>query len=140
MSDLSSTHNLSGVYVYVIVPKSSTYKNLADLKGKTAASVLGTMDSLTAHNLADKGAFDQVKDFNTFGEPFVALRNGQVDAVVIDQTTLKGQQDTMGDLRVLAGPYATQLLAEPHIEYMIPLPTVKMSTSFGYCASVGRIR
>ncbi|WP_296737621.1 ABC transporter substrate-binding protein [Mesorhizobium sp.] len=90
---------------YVIVPKSSTYQNLADLKGKTAASVLGTMDSLTAHNLADKGAFDQVKDFNTFGEPFVALRNGQVDAVVIDQTTLKGQQDTMGDLRVLAGPY-----------------------------------
>lgn len=90
---------------YVIVPKASPYHDLADLKGKVAASVLGTMDSLTAHNLADKGAFSEIKDFNTFGEPFVALRNGQVDAVVIDQTTLKGQQDNMGDLRVLAGPY-----------------------------------
>jgi ABC-type amino acid transport substrate-binding protein len=90
---------------YVIVPKASSYHDLADLKGKVAASVLGTMDSLTAHNLADKGAFSEIKDFNTFGEPFVALRNGQVDAVVIDQTTLKGQQDNMGDLRVLAGPY-----------------------------------
>jgi len=90
---------------YVIVPKASPYKQLEDLKGKVAASVLGTMDSLTAHNLADKGAFAEIKDFNTFGEPFVALRNGQVDAVVIDQTTYKGQQDNMGDLRTLAGPY-----------------------------------
>jgi ABC-type amino acid transport substrate-binding protein len=90
---------------YVIVPKSSPYKSLEDLKGKVAASVLGTMDSLTAHNLADKGSFAEIKDFNTFGEPFVALRNGQVDAVVIDQTTYKGQQDNMGDLRLLSGPY-----------------------------------
>jgi len=90
---------------YVIVPKASPYNQLADLKGKVAASVLGTMDSLTAHNLADKGDFAEIKDFNTFGEPFVALRNGQVDAVVIDQTTYKGQQDNMGDLRTLAGPY-----------------------------------
>jgi ABC-type amino acid transport substrate-binding protein len=98
---------------YVIVPKTSPYKSLDDLKGKVAASVLGTMDSLTAHNLMGQGAFSDIKDFNTFGEPFVALRNGQVDAVVIDQTTYKGQQDNMGDLRILAGPY----FYEPKPEY-----------------------
>jgi ABC-type amino acid transport substrate-binding protein len=90
---------------YVIVPKTASYQTLSDLKGKVAGSVLGTMDSLTAHTLEGKGAFSDVKDFNTFGEPFVALRNGQVDAVVIDQSTYKGQQDNVHDLRTLSGPY-----------------------------------
>lgn len=92
------------LYDYVIVPKASEIQSLADLKGKTIASTLGTMDSINAHMLQDEGKVANVMDFNTFGEPFAALRNGQVDAVVLDQGTLYGQQETMHDLRSIGEP------------------------------------
>ncbi len=92
------------LYDYVIVPKDSKIQSLADLKGKTVASTLGTMDSINAHMMMDEGKIANVMDFNTFGEPFAALRNGQVDAVVLDQGTLFGQQETMHDLRTLGEP------------------------------------
>ncbi|MCK0198629.1 ABC transporter substrate-binding protein [Ancylobacter sp. 6x-1] len=92
------------LYDFVIVKKDSPIKTLDDLKGKTVASTLGTMDSLNAHALADAGKIGQVQDFNDFGAPFVALRNGQVDAVVLDQATLQGQLETMNDLRTVGEP------------------------------------
>jgi len=54
--------------------------------------------------LADEGKAGKVLDFNTFGEPFAALRNGQVDAVVLDQATLYGQLQTISDLRTIGEP------------------------------------
>lgn len=92
------------LYDYVIVPKDSKIQSLADLKGKTVASTLGSMDSINAHMMADDGKIGSVMDFNTFGEPFAALRNGQVDAVVLDQASLYGQQQTMHDLRTIGEP------------------------------------
>jgi ABC-type amino acid transport substrate-binding protein len=92
------------IYDDVIVKGDSSIKTLDDLKGKTIASVLGTMDSLNAHALVDKGLAAKVLDFNTFGDPFTALQNGQADAVVIDQGTLSGQIQTMKDLRTIGEP------------------------------------
>jgi ABC-type amino acid transport substrate-binding protein len=92
------------LYDYAIVKTGSPIKTIADLKGKILGSTLGTMDSLNAHMLVDHGEAASVLDFNTFGEPFVALRNGQVDAVILDQGTLYGQQEQMHDLRTIGEP------------------------------------
>jgi ABC-type amino acid transport substrate-binding protein len=92
------------LYDYVIVLKDSPIKTVADLKGRTLGSVLGTTDSLTAHQLVDQGVAATVKDFNTFGDPFVALKNGQVDAVILDQSTLSGQRAVMANLRTVGEP------------------------------------
>lgn len=88
----------------LIVLKDSKFQDPADLKGQTVASVMGSMDSIVAHSLQEKGEFGQVLDFNNFGEPFQALRNGQVQAVVLDQATLLGQMSENSDLRVIGDP------------------------------------
>jgi len=92
------------LYDYVIVLQDSPVKSLADLKGKTLGSTLGTNDSLTAHQLVEDGTAAAVKDFNTFGDPFVALRNGQIAAAVLDQATLSGERSLMTNLRTVGGP------------------------------------
>lgn len=88
----------------LIVLKDSEYQQPADLKDQKVASVMGSMDSIVAHSLADKGEVGEVLDFNNFGEPFQALRNGQVQAVVLDQATLLGQMSENSDLRVIGDP------------------------------------
>jgi cystine transport system substrate-binding protein len=92
------------LYDYVIVLKDSPIRTMSDLKGKTLGSTLGTNDSLTAHQLVNDGMAATVKDFNTFGDPFVALKNGQVDAVIMDQVTLSGQRALMSNLRTIGDP------------------------------------
>ncbi|QRM32171.1 ABC transporter substrate-binding protein [Microvirga sp. VF16] len=87
----------------VVVNNTSDIKTVQDLKGKVLGSTLGTLDSLNAHNLVTEGKAREVRDFNDFGAPFVALRNKQVDAVVMDQATVQAQQKAMSDLRVLDG-------------------------------------
>lgn len=88
----------------LIVLKDSKYQTPADLKGQPVGSVMGSMDSIVAHSLNDKGEVGEVSDFNNFGEPFQALRNGQVQAVVLDQATLLGQMSENSDLRVIGDP------------------------------------
>src|SRR5579863_8586577 len=76
------------IYDNIIVKGDSPIKSVADLKGKTIGSVLGTTDSLNAHALVDKGQAAKVLDFNNYGDPFIAMQHAQVDAVLIDQGTL----------------------------------------------------
>lgn len=92
------------LYDTVIVLKDSPYQTMEDIKDKTVASTLGTMDSINAHKLKDDGKVAEVMDFNTFGEPFQALRNGQVAAVVLDQATFQAQEEEMSDVRVIGDP------------------------------------
>jgi L-cystine transport system substrate-binding protein len=92
------------LYDFVIVKQDSPIKTMADLKGKTLGSTLGTLDSLNAHQLVQAGEAGKVLDFETFGDPFVALQNGQVDAVILDQGTLMGQREKMKNLRTVGGP------------------------------------
>lgn len=96
----------------IIVKKDGPIKTVADLKGKVLGSTLGTTDSLNAHQLVEKGAAGSVLDFNTFGEPFVALRNGQVDAVILDQGTLAGELETLKDLTTIGDPIYYQAKPE----------------------------
>jgi len=88
----------------VIVKDDSPIKSMDDLKGKILGSTLGTKDSLNAHMLVDQGKAGSVLDFNTFGEPFVALQNGQVDAVILDQGTFAGQQEELKNMRIVGDP------------------------------------
>ena len=50
----------------------------------------------TASMIVDAGKAGKLMDFNTFNEPFVALANKQVDAVMLDQATFLGMQQDMG--------------------------------------------
>ena len=88
----------------VIVKNDSPIKSTDDLKGKILGTTLGTKDSLNAHSLVDAGKAGSVLDYNTFGEPFVALQNGQVDAVILDQGTFAGQQEQLGNMRIVGDP------------------------------------
>jgi ABC-type amino acid transport substrate-binding protein len=88
----------------IVVKKDSPIQNIEDLKGKTLASTMGSNDSLVAHSLVERGVADKVMDYNNFGEPFVALRNGQVDGVVMDQAVLVAQMSEMDDLRIVGEP------------------------------------
>ena len=92
------------IYDRIIVLQDSDIKSREDLKGKKLASTLGTMDSLVAHSLVDAGDAAEVLDFNTFGEPFLALRNGEADAVIMDETTYIAQKEQMADLSVVGDP------------------------------------
>lgn len=88
----------------VIVKDDSPIKTMDDLKGKILGSTLGTKDSLNAHMLVDQGKAGSVLDFNTFGEPFVALQNGQIDAIIMDQGTFAGQQEQLKNMRIVGEP------------------------------------
>jgi ABC-type amino acid transport substrate-binding protein len=92
------------IFDRIIVLKDSGIKGLEDLKGKTLASTLGTMDSLVGHSLVDAGHAEKIIDFNTFGEPFLALRNGDADAVIMDETTYLAQREEMPDLAAVGEP------------------------------------
>lgn len=98
------SHPYFMLYDRIIVLGNSRFHTIEDLKNSTLGSVLGTTDSLTAHSLVDKGLAAKVSDFNTFGDPFVALKNGQIDAIVVDQATLKAQKEHFVDLRTLGEP------------------------------------
>jgi ABC-type amino acid transport substrate-binding protein len=92
------------LYDEIIVKTDSPIQSPADLKGRKVGTTLGTNDSVNAHRLATEGQIGEVLDFNSFGEPFMALQNGQVDAVLLDQGTLLGQREKMKNLRVVGQP------------------------------------
>jgi ABC-type amino acid transport substrate-binding protein len=81
------------VYDRIIVKTPSTIKSESDLAGKTLGTPLGSVDALVAQNLVDKKVAGSVKTFNSFAEPFIALENGQVDAVILDQMDYMGQKN-----------------------------------------------
>jgi ABC-type amino acid transport substrate-binding protein len=89
---------------HLVVLENSKFQQPADLRGQPVASVMGSMDSIVAHSLAERGEVGPVLDFNNFGEPFQALRNHQVQAVILDQATLLGQMSQNSDLRIIGKP------------------------------------
>lgn len=101
---ITYSHPYFLLYDRIIVLGNSPMHTVEDLKNATLGSVLGTTDSLMAHSLVDKGLAAKVSDFNTFGDPFVALKNGQIDAIVVDQATLQSQKEHFADLRTLGPP------------------------------------
>lgn len=92
------------MYDHIIVRGDSPIKTMADLKGKTLAAPLGTLDALNGQLMVDAGKAGKLMTFNTFNEPFLALANKQVDAVILDQATLLGMKEEMKDLRAVGEP------------------------------------
>ncbi len=96
------------LYDQIIVRGDSPIKTMDDLKGKTLAAPLGTLDAQNGQMLVDAGKAGKLMTFNTFNEPFLALANKQVDAVVVDQATYLGTKEDMKDLRTVGEPIPYQ--------------------------------
>jgi ABC-type amino acid transport substrate-binding protein len=92
------------LYDYIIVLGDSPIKTMDDLKGKTVAAPLGTLDAQNGQMLVDAGKAGKLMTFNTFNEPFVALANKQVDAVILDQATFIGMKEDIKGLRTVGDP------------------------------------
>ncbi|MBB2174923.1 amino acid ABC transporter substrate-binding protein [Gluconacetobacter johannae] len=92
------------LYDRVIVPGDSPIRTMDDLRGKVLGSVVGSTDSTVAHGLVAQGYGASVSDYNNWADPFQALRNGQIDAVILDQESLLSHKDEFRSLRVIGDP------------------------------------
>lgn len=101
---ISFTDPYYRLYNVVIVRKDSPIQSIDELKDKTIASVLGTLDSANAHQMKEQGLVAEVLDFNGFGEPYQALRSGQAAAAVMDYLSFQAQSDELDDIRIIGDP------------------------------------
>lgn len=88
----------------IAVKEDSPYQKPEDLAGKILATTVGTVEEMQAKNLVSKGMGGEIKSFDDFAAPFLALQNGQVDAVIVDNTTYGEQKKVTPNLRVIGEP------------------------------------
>jgi len=88
----------------IAVKEDSPYQKPEDLKGKILATTVGTVEEMQAKNLVSKGMGGEVKSFDDFAAPFLALQNGQIDAVIVDNTTYSEQKKVTPNIRVIGEP------------------------------------
>jgi ABC-type amino acid transport substrate-binding protein len=89
----------------IVVKKDSPFQKPEDLAGKTLAAPLGTVEEIQAKSLVAKGIGKDIKTFNDPAGCFLALNAGQVDAVIMDNTSYGGQLAVTPDLRTIGGVY-----------------------------------
>jgi len=95
----------------VAVKEDSPYKTPVDLKGKILATTVGTVEEMQAKTMVKNGNGGEIKSFDDFAAPFLALQNGQVDAVIVDNTTFGEQKKVTPNIRVIGDPMS--LAANP---------------------------
>ena len=95
----------------IVVKKDSPYQKPEDLAGKTIGVPIGTVEEIQGKALAAKGIGGDLKSFNDIASVFLALNSGQVDAVIMDNTSTAGQMEVTPDLRTIGGVYS--LSADP---------------------------
>jgi len=95
----------------IVVKSDSPYQKPEDLAGKTLAVPIGTVEEIQGKALVAKGIGGEVKAFNDNAGYFLALQSGQVDAVIMDNTTTAGQMQVTPNLRNIGGVY--NLAADP---------------------------
>ena len=95
----------------IVVRKDSPAQKPEDLAGKTLGVPLGTVEEIQAKLLIGKGIGGESKAFDSVATVFQALNSGQVDAIVMDNTSLAGQLAVTPDLRTVGGVY--NLVADP---------------------------
>jgi ABC-type amino acid transport substrate-binding protein len=95
----------------IAVLEDSPYQTPADLKGKILATTVGTVEEMQAKSLVANGMGGEVKSFDDFAAPFLALQNKQVDAVIVDNTTFGEQKKVTSNIRVIGEPMS--LAAKP---------------------------
>ena len=101
--DFSDTY-ATGVQV-VIVPEDSTIKSIDDLSGKKIGVQSGTTGDIYC---TDDFGQDMVKQFNNGALAVAALKNGQVDCVVIDNEPAKNFVKSNEGLKILKTEYAVE--------------------------------
>jgi len=95
----------------IVVRKDSPAQKPEDLAGKTLGVPLGTVEEIQAKLLIAKGIGGESKAFDSVATVFQALNSSQVDAIVMDNTSLAGQLAVTPDLRTIGGVY--NLVADP---------------------------
>lgn len=95
----------------IVVKSDSPFQKPEDLAGKTLAAPIGTVEEIQAKSLIGKGIGGDVKTFNDVAGCFLALQSGQVDAVIMDNTSTAGQMEVTPNLRTIGGVY--NLAADP---------------------------
>jgi ABC-type amino acid transport substrate-binding protein len=95
----------------IAVLADSPYQKPDDLKGKILATTVGTVEEMQAKTMVAKGQGSEIKSFDDFSAPFLALQNKQVDAVVVDNTTFGEQKKVTPNIRVIGEPMS--LAAKP---------------------------
>jgi ABC-type amino acid transport substrate-binding protein len=95
----------------IVVRSDSPFQKPEDLAGKTIGVPLGTVEEIQAKSLIAKGIGKESKAFENVATVFQALNSGQVDAIVMDNTSLAGQMAVTPDLRTIGGVY--NLAADP---------------------------
>jgi ABC-type amino acid transport substrate-binding protein len=95
----------------IVVKSDSPFQKPEDLAGKTLGVPLGTVEEIQAKLLIGKGIGKDSKAFENVATVFQALNSGQVDAIIMDNTSLAGQMAVTPDLRTVGGVY--NLVADP---------------------------
>jgi cystine transport system substrate-binding protein len=95
----------------IVVKTDSPYQKPEDLAGKILAVPIGTVEEIQGKSLVGKGIGGETKAFNDNAGCFLALQSGQVDAVIMDNTTTAGQMKVTPNLRTIGGVYS--LAADP---------------------------
>jgi ABC-type amino acid transport substrate-binding protein len=95
----------------IVVKADSPFQKPEDLAGKTLAVPIGTVEEIQGKKFVSQGIGKQIKAFNDNPGCFLALQSGQVDAVVMDNTTTAGQMEVTPNLRTIGGVY--NLAADP---------------------------
>ena len=88
----------------VIVLKDSGYTGIADLTGKIIGVQTGTTGSFCAEDIVDNPDTD-IKGFQSGMLAVEALKNGQVDAVIIDNNPAKEYGESNADLLLIEGEF-----------------------------------
>ena len=94
----------------VIVLKDSGYTGIADLEGKLIGVQTGTTGSFCAEDIVDDPDND-IKGFASGMLAVEALKNGQVDAVIIDNNPAKEYAESNADLVLIEGEFADEKYA-----------------------------
>jgi len=95
----------------IVVKSDSPYQKPEDLAGKILAVPIGTVEEIQGKQLVSKGIGGEVKAFNDVATCFLALQSGQVDAVIMDNTSTAGQMEVTPNMRTIGGVY--NLTADP---------------------------
>ncbi len=89
----------------IVVKGDSAFQKPEDLAGKIIGVPIGTVEEIQAKQLIEKGIGKESKSFNDISGVFLALNSGQVDAVIMDNTSLAGQMQVTPNLKTLGGVY-----------------------------------
>lgn len=89
----------------VLLKKDSEIKSIDDIQGKTVGTQLGTTGDMFAR---DDFGEENVQAFSKFSDAVLALQNGKLDCIIVDDQTAIKFSSANADLELLDTPYAEE--------------------------------